>query len=789
MNKFHNLFAILFTIYLVFSVQSISHAENVQEEDSDRFIITFLEKPKAELMSSIHIKDIFYFDHKYIAVATLSKYEFINLAMNPIVESIERDKVLKIKDLQTNQVEWPLLKINADKAWSDGLNGAGQNIAVLDTGISLNHDDIVVKGVSFVDYTPFYGDDNGHGTHIAGIIGANHNDIGINGLAPKSNIYAVKVLDQNGNGYLFDILEGLSWSIKNNMDVINLSFGTDQNSPLLEEIIDEAYKKGITVVASAGNEGTANGLGDSMTYPGKIEKAISVGAVDNNLRRAYFSGTGSSLDFVAPGVNIYSLGLNNNYQYMSGTSMAAGYATGIIALLKQKFPDFNNDNIFNFLKKYSLDLGEKGKDNLYGNGLIQSPYLSFQVEKRFKVNENNVSIYDNSTGSLIKVGEVSKGQSFSLLSEIGNWLKISFGNRVGYIWKYATEPILNFNEFTGKSVYFFECITDLTVYDNSSGQLIPIGKIGNGVEYSYVRDIGNWYEINFLGRKAYVYKHATRKVFTEKDQYFKVLQDNLTIYDNSTGKLIKVGSLYKDQIYHRIADVGNWHKIQYGDKYGYVWEDSTVPAKIVDTFYNNSYNKWFIASKELTVYDNSSGKLVPFAKISKNVKYPYDRDVGNWYRVVISGRIGYVYKPATTPFIEVDKTCYKPRIEKQPIYQNKNGQLVEVGYLLQNESFKMIRDVGNWLEIQFGNERAYVWKYATMDCTSNYNFFKVQIHQGNFLAKANLTVYDNSSGSLRPFGLIKSNVTYSYMRESGNWYQILLSNRIGYVYKPATIKQ
>jgi len=151
MNKFHNLFAILFTIYLVFSVQSISHAENVQEEDSDRFIITFLEKPKAELMSSIHIKDIFYFDHKYIAVATLSKYEFINLAMNPIVESIERDKVLKIKDLQTNQVEWPLLKINADKAWSDGLNGAGQNIAVLDTGISLNHDDIVVKGAFLLE--------------------------------------------------------------------------------------------------------------------------------------------------------------------------------------------------------------------------------------------------------------------------------------------------------------------------------------------------------------------------------------------------------------------------------------------------------------------------------------------------------------------------------------------------------------------------------------------------------------------------------------------------------------
>ncbi|MDQ0161904.1 S8 family serine peptidase [Aeribacillus alveayuensis] len=789
MFKVNHILIPIFLAFFVFSFQSNTYSENIQETDVNQYIITFSDMPDKGLLSTLNIDKYFHFDNKYIIVASLSNNDLLSLVMNPKVQSIENDKVFEIKGSVSNEYRWPIVKIKAEIAWADGLNGEGQNIAILDTGISLNHEDINVKGgVSFVDYTSFYGDDNGHGTHIAGIIGAKHNDIGINGLASKSNIYAVKVLDQNGNGYLSDILEGLNWSIENNMDVINLSFGTDQYSPILEWMIDEACKKGITVVASAGNEGTEDGSGDSMTYPGKMEKVISVGAIDENLRRAYFSGTGPSLDFVAPGVNIYSLGLNNDYQYMSGTSMATAYVTGIVALLKQKFSDFNNDDIMDFLGKYSIDLGVKGKDNLYGNGLVQSPYLSYQVEKRFKVIENNVSIYDNSTGALVKIGELSRGQSFSLLSETGNWLKIAFGDKLGYIWKYATVPTLNYNDYSGHSLHFFKGVTDLTVYDNSSGQLTPIGIISKGVEYSYVRDIGNWYEINFLGRKSYVYKPATRRIFTEKDQYFKVLEENTTIYDNSTGKLIKVGSLYKGQIYHRIADVGNWHKIQYGEKYGYVWEDSTEPAEMINTHDNNSQNKWFIATSDLTVYDNSSGNLVPFAKILKNVKYPYVRDVGNWYSVVISGRLGYVYKPATIPFIEVDNACYKPGIEKLPIYQNYNGQLANVGYLLQNESFKMIRDVGNWLEIQFGNERAYVWKAATTSCVINYNFKTPSKNHGSFIALKNLTVYDNSSGKLRPIGQINNGIRYGYVREYGDWYQILLSNRIGYVYKPATKK-
>ncbi|WP_235426967.1 S8 family peptidase [Cohnella kolymensis] len=246
----------------------------------------------------------------------------------------------------------------------------------MDTGIAPHEDLSVTGGASFVSYTASYADDNGHGTHVAGIIGARNNTIGVVGIAPDSSIYAVKALDYDGSGYLSDIIAGIDWSITNRMDLINLSLGSPQDSLTLHQVVDKAYSNGILVVAAAGNNGTANGSGDTLEYPARYESAIAVAAIDSTNQRGYFSATGSKVEVAAPGVNVTSTYLNNSYATMSGTSMATPYVTGNLALIKQANPTLSYTALRSKLDQTVVDLGAAGRDTWYGYGLIQAPYGS-----------------------------------------------------------------------------------------------------------------------------------------------------------------------------------------------------------------------------------------------------------------------------------------------------------------------------------------------------------------------------------------------------------------------------
>ncbi|RSK26415.1 hypothetical protein EJF36_05825 [Bacillus sp. HMF5848] len=232
------------------------------------------------------------------------------------------------------------------------------NIAILDTGIS-QHDDLTIQeGVSFLEVEPTYNDKNGHGTHIAGIIHT---------IAPNTALYPVKVLDKDKKGKVSFLIKGIEWAIENEMDIVSISLTTSQNSEKLQDAIQKAAAAGIVLVAAVGNHG------DTVKYPAAYEEVVAVGAVDDKNKIASWSNTGKQLDVVAPGVTIKSTYLNNGYAKMSGTSMAAAYTTGVLALLKEKNPDSTSEELKDLLIENSLDLGAAGFDNVYGFGLVQMP--------------------------------------------------------------------------------------------------------------------------------------------------------------------------------------------------------------------------------------------------------------------------------------------------------------------------------------------------------------------------------------------------------------------------------
>lgn len=259
-----------------------------------------------------------------------------------------------------------------------GYTGKGVKIAVLDSGIAPHSDLTITGGVSTVDYTTSYQDDHGHGTHVAGIIGGKNNNTGITGVAPDAELYAVKVMNKNSEGFNIDIIEGIRWAIDNDMDIINMSIGLNKENAELKAILDEAYSKGILIVASAGNYGTTDVINNTVVYPAKYDSVIAVGALEDSKIRWVNSSTGAEVEVVAPGVNIYSTYLNNQFAKGSGTSQATPFVSGLLALYKEAYPELSNVEIRSLLQQNTEDLGIVGRDIEYGFGLVKIPSLPSQ---------------------------------------------------------------------------------------------------------------------------------------------------------------------------------------------------------------------------------------------------------------------------------------------------------------------------------------------------------------------------------------------------------------------------
>lgn len=290
---------------------------------------------------------------------------------------IEDDMIVHITkkvSQPAQEVDWGIDYVNAPQEWANSI-GTGVKIAIIDTGISKKHPDLTVTGgVNLIDTTENkkWDDDNGHGTHVAGIIGACDNSIGVVGVAPASELYAVKVLDSNGDGQISDVIEGIEWAIENDMDIISLSLGTNIYSQALEDACEVAYDSDILLVAAAGNSGDGNLDTNDVDYPAKFDSVIAVAAIDCNNATPIWSADGTEVELAAPGVSIYSTYLDKGYEFNSGTSMAAPFVSGVAALAKSENPSLSAEEIRNLLNSNAMDLGFAGKDETFGFGLVQA---------------------------------------------------------------------------------------------------------------------------------------------------------------------------------------------------------------------------------------------------------------------------------------------------------------------------------------------------------------------------------------------------------------------------------
>ncbi|MDK2887627.1 MAG: thermitase [Thermoanaerobacter sp.] len=236
----------------------------------------------------------------------------------------------------------PDADIDAPEAWDITSGRPSIKIAILDSGIDQDHEDLADKIISNVNFTTSQSVDDffGHGTHVAGIAAAaGNNNKGIAGTAYNASLMNVKILDDTGNGYYSWIAGGIVWAADHGAKVINMSVGGTQPSRLLKLAVDYAWLKGAVLVAAAGNAGTRQPF-----YPAAYKNCLAVGATDASDQKAYFSNYGRWVSVAAPGVNIFSTLPNHpsvignylgvtGYGTLDGTSMAAPHVSGVAALI------------------------------------------------------------------------------------------------------------------------------------------------------------------------------------------------------------------------------------------------------------------------------------------------------------------------------------------------------------------------------------------------------------------------------------------------------------------------
>ena len=366
----------LLTLVVILSSLTLAPLAQVQAESPEPVdvLVTFYHPPgpdETELIESLGGTVRVVYHIVPTIAATMPSDKLDELRADPSVELVELDTTIS-GCFAGEVLPWGVDRVDAELVHPSN-KGTGVKVAILDSGIDLDHLDLAVAGdVTFVPETTTGDDDNGHGTLVAGIVAALDNDIGVIGIAPEASLYAVKVLNQNGAGVMSVILSGIEWAVDNNMQVINMSFGSLGDMPsAVREALDNAYNAGIVIVAGAGNGGNASGEGTNIWAPARYKSVIAVGATDEQDARYPSSSTGYTLELVAPGVNIYSTAMGGGYGYITATSASSPHAVGVAALLIASGMSSNVD-VRHRLRDSAEDLGEPGWDTQFGCGMVNA---------------------------------------------------------------------------------------------------------------------------------------------------------------------------------------------------------------------------------------------------------------------------------------------------------------------------------------------------------------------------------------------------------------------------------
>lgn len=396
-NKFRiiSILSFIFLLMPAFSPIFSDSGENIK-----RKIIVFKdgelkEEEKDDLISSsggVKLKDLDLIKGKAVLISKegenklLKNKEVLRVDDDIIIEALDKDggeiSGGKGKSSSNNTqpaqiIPWGIRRIGAPNIWVSTTADVIK-MAIIDTGIELSHPDLSLNikgGYNAIDSRKSANDDNGHGTHVAGVAAALNNSIGVAGVGTNIDLYAVKVLNRNGSGFLSDIIEGIDWAIQNKIQVINMSLGTRSDIESFHDAVIRAYNAGVVIVAAAGND-----FGGAVNFPAAYPEAIAVSATDEFDNIAPFSSIGPEVDFAAPGVNIFSTYKGKAYRTLNGTSMASPHVAGTAALVLSVTEKCDTDlngvcsplEVKQRMETAVLDLGILGFDNLYGSGLISA---------------------------------------------------------------------------------------------------------------------------------------------------------------------------------------------------------------------------------------------------------------------------------------------------------------------------------------------------------------------------------------------------------------------------------
>lgn len=292
------------------------------------------------------------------------------------------DKIIQTGDIQTLSeiIDWGLIDIDVPKLWATKNRGDNVKVMVCDTGIS-DHEDLkdnilwrwarsFVKGENVIDY-------NSHGTSVAGVIAAKDSGFGIIGVAPDSKIIPVKVLSNAGFGTMLSTIKAFIYASRIKPDVINMSLGMrSRYNKRFENLLKKLFGLKIPIVCAMGNYGTRYGC-----YPAMYAETIGVTSYKKDKNISDFSSRSNMADYALPGEDILTTTLDNKYSIVSGTSFSAPFLTGLISIIisegKKKNITYSINQLKRILTKSCTDYGAIGKDNEFGNGIININKLIF----------------------------------------------------------------------------------------------------------------------------------------------------------------------------------------------------------------------------------------------------------------------------------------------------------------------------------------------------------------------------------------------------------------------------